>query len=279
MGQSANIGLPIIAEISFFAAKLPRTFSFPGLTGHSGGMGSTFTFTRRAKVIPVTTESNLDWRDRRIEGIVLDLDGTLTNSIELYFKAFQETGLQFGLTFEREAVLEPLAEGKAPWDRAFPEDLPDRDEKIREFRAASRKGFIKAFKQVRPFAGVDAMLATLTERGLKLGLVTDSTVEALKVLDDHLLAHYFSVMVSQNDGVPRKPEPYGVIRCLKKMGVRPFNAVTVGDALLDIWAGQRAGTLTVGVLTGLATRRQFQEENTTAIVDQVTDILSLWDFD
>ncbi len=226
----------------------------------------------------MTTESDLNWRDRRIDGVILDLDGTLTNSIDLYFEVFQETGLQFGLMFEREEVLAPLAEGKPPWEQTFPQDIEDRQAKIRQFKAAAGKGFVKAFKEVRPYTGVDEMLAVLRNRGLKLGVVTDSNAEALKVLDDYSLADYFAAMVCQDDGVPRKPDPYGIIRCLKKMGVRPFNAVTVGDALLDVWAGQRAGTLTVGVLTGLATQWQFLEERATAIVDRVTDVLSLWDF-
>lgn len=227
----------------------------------------------------MTAESDLYWRGRRIDGVILDLDGTLTDSIDVYFRAFQETGREFGITFDRESVLRPLAEGEAPWNRAVLDDPTDAEEKMRQFKREARKRFTRTLDQVRPLHGVDGVLAALTARGLKLGVVTDSPAVSFKVLDDYSLSHYFSAMISQNDGVPRKPEPDGIILCLQAMGVSPSNAVTVGDSLLDIWAGRRAGTLTVGVLTGLATRSQFMKADPTAVVERVTDVLSLWGLD
>ena len=227
----------------------------------------------------MTAESEVLWRDRRIDGVILDLDGTLTNSIDIYFRVFQETGRQFGLIFDRESVLEPLAEGKSLWDLINSDNPEDPEDKVGQFKREVRTRVPMALDQVRPLTGVDEVLDALTARGVKLGVVTDAIAPALEVLDTYSLSDYFSAMISLDDGLPRKPEPYGIIRCLKQMGVRPFNAVTVGDALLDVWAGQRAGTLTVGVLTGLASRRQLMEESPTAVVECVTDIMSLWGLD
>lgn len=52
-----------------------------------------------------------------------------------------------------------------------------------------------------------------------------------------------------------KPEPTTLHMALHKLGVQPQDAVMVGDRLdTDILAGQRAGVLTVLVLTGVSTR-------------------------
>lgn len=52
-----------------------------------------------------------------------------------------------------------------------------------------------------------------------------------------------------------KPQPTTLLMALQKLGVEPQDAVMVGDRLdTDIMAGQRAGMLTVLVLTGVSTR-------------------------
>jgi 4-nitrophenyl phosphatase len=52
-----------------------------------------------------------------------------------------------------------------------------------------------------------------------------------------------------------KPEPVSLLEALDRMGVAPADGVMVGDRLdTDIVAGQRAGMLTVLVLTGVSTR-------------------------
>lgn len=55
-----------------------------------------------------------------------------------------------------------------------------------------------------------------------------------------------------------KPEPVMLLMALERMGVAPHDAVMVGDRLdTDILAGQRAGMLTLLVLTGVSTREEI----------------------
>jgi HAD superfamily hydrolase (TIGR01509 family) len=119
---------------------------------------------------------------------------------------------------------------------------------------------------------VEQVLAELHSRGLKIGLVTDSPATSLDPLQSEEIIQYFSAMVTIDDGIPKKPEPDGLIECLCRMDTRAENAVFVGDALIDIRAGKKAGTLTIGVLTGLANRRQFESECPTALVEDVTQV-------
>jgi phosphoglycolate phosphatase-like HAD superfamily hydrolase len=87
--------------------------------------------------------------------------------------------------------------------------------------------------------------------------------------------HYFSGIITRDDGFPRKPAPEGLLQCVKAMGVPPEHAVIVGDTLLDVRAGKMAGTLTVGVLTGLAGRELLEAQNPTAVVDDAHAFLAL----
>lgn len=220
----------------------------------------------------MNSDSGILWCERTVKGVVFDLDGTLTNSIQIYHEVFCEIAARLGIRMTRDELFTPLAEGMNPWRRAFPKEMPNREEKIREFKRVAHPSFAEALKQVRPYPGVDRVLSELHSRGLKIGLVTDSSKASLEPLRSGALTHYFSAMVTIDDGVPKKPEPDGLIECLHRMDIPAENAVFVGDALIDVRAGKEAGTLTIGVLTGLANRRQFEAESPTALVDDVTQV-------
>jgi AHBA synthesis associated protein len=220
------------------------------------------------------------WHGREIEGVVFDLDGTLTDSVQVYYEVFREASRQVGVRMEKEDIFGPLAEGLEPWNRAFPPEMPDREGTMQAFRRAMRPAFIDALQRVRPLPGVEEMLRVLQENGMKLGVVTDSSVGSLLPLRNYELLKYFSAVITRDDGFPRKPEPSGLLECLKRMAVDPGHAILVGDTLMDMRAGKQAGTLTVGVLTGLATRCQLKTMDPTALLDDVTrfpEVLSLTD--
>jgi len=221
-------------------------------------------------------KEGIDWEGRTLKGVVFDLDGTLTNSIEVYFEVFREVTGRVGIHVRREDVFGPLAEGRQFWDQAIPSDLPDRDERIEEAKRLMRPVFLKALHRVRPVPGAEAVLVALKKRGMVLGLVTDSRLSSIEALHAHDLSRFFKAMVTRDDGFPRKPDPAGILECLKQMGIDPSNAVTIGDTLLDIRAGKSAGTLTVGLLSGLASRGQLEGEAPTAILEDVTQIRSIF---
>ncbi len=73
------------------------------------------------------------WSGWEIEGIIFDVDGTTTNSIEAYFEVFSEVSARFGVQIRKENVLEPMATRSLIGDRIIPDDLPGRNEKIKQF--------------------------------------------------------------------------------------------------------------------------------------------------
>jgi len=49
----------------------------------------------------------------------------------------------------------------------------------------------------------------------------------------------------------------------------------VGDTTVDILAGKRAGTQTVGVLCGFGERRELEQTGANAIIEHTTDVEAL----
>ena len=65
------------------------------------------------------------------------------------------------------------------------------------------------------------------------------------------------ISIGREDTKP-KPHPDGIHFLLKKLDVRPENAVMIGDFIWDILAGRNAGLLTILVL--LEHSFPYQEE-------------------
>jgi phosphoglycolate phosphatase-like HAD superfamily hydrolase len=81
--------------------------------------------------------------------------------------------------------------------------------------------------------------------------------------------------MTREDGFPLKPEPDGILECLRRMNVHATHAIAIGDTPLDIRAGKAAGTLTIGVLSGIGNQVQLEAEAPTAIIKDISQLLSL----
>jgi HAD superfamily hydrolase (TIGR01509 family) len=219
--------------------------------------------------------SGISWANRRIEGIVFDVDGTLTDSIGAYYEVFREVTAQFGIQIRKEDVVEPMAAGSLIWDRILPRDVSGRDEKIKEFMKVISQVYEGIFQHVRPFDGLESVLKGLGERGIRLGVLTSAKKAAVRPLYHHALSQYFVAIITRDDGFPLKPAPDGILECLRRMEVSPDHAIIVGDSPLDIRAGKTAGLLTIGVLSGVGSQTQLEAEAPTAIIKHVSQLLPL----
>ncbi len=215
------------------------------------------------------------WRGRSIRGIIFDVDGTLTDSIESYYEVFRQAMEKIGVPVSRQEVLNPMAFGLPVWDWAIPRDLENREEKVRKCKKLIPEIFAAVFSHVRPFAGVEGVLQKLTDRGIRLGVATSSWMSAVQPLHAHSLGRYFRAFVTREDGFSLKPAPDSILECLRKLAVDPAAAIAVGDTPLDIRAGRAAGTLTAGVLSGIGTREQLEAESPSMILEGVGQIVSV----
>ncbi len=211
--------------------------------------------------------------DREVEGIVFDLDGTLIDSINAYFEVFRDAVAHVGIIVNREDVLDPMVTGSLIWDRAVPFGISNREEKIAKCMSVIPQIFAEAIKKVKVFPGVESVLRTLLGRNLKLGLVTNSRRPALYPIEEQKITHYFESIITSEDGFPQKPSPLALLECLRRLSVKPRNALSVGDSPLDIRAGNLAETLTIGVLSGIGNLQQLESERPIAVLSDINEIL------
>lgn len=212
---------------------------------------------------------------KEVNAIIFDMDGTLSDSIDTYLYIVSKAATSVGLKFSREEVLASLANQTYIWSGLLSDD-PSRHEGItKKMATVMMEIYTDVIQRVKVFPNLGQALKRLKDYNIKMGVVTGSPRLSLTPLYNSKLEHYFQTMISRDDGYPGKPAPDSMIACLKQMDTESGRAIVVGDTPVDIIAGKKCVALTIGVLTGVATREMLEKETPTAIVNWVGDIPAL----
>lgn len=206
--------------------------------------------------------------------LLFDLDGTLLDSTELL------------LTGYKHAVREHLGRETtdAEWMPHFGRPLRDQmaafsEEKADEMTATYRRFYGKNHEaMLRLYPGVGEMIATLHERGYRMGVVTSKATRfAVRGLQVFGLQAFFEVVVGEDDVAAHKPDPEAVLLALSRMRAGAQDAMMIGDSPWDVQAGRAAGCQTAAVLWGPFSRDTLLPESPNIFIERPGDLLSLLD--
>jgi HAD superfamily hydrolase (TIGR01509 family) len=120
-------------------------------------------------------------------------------------------------------------------------------------------------------------LELLQGAGVRLGIVTGSRSSSLESLDESGLTA-FDAIITCRDVARRKPDPEGLLKCAAQLGIKPSEAVYVGDTPLDIQAAHAAGMAAVAVLTGAGDSASLSAAGADCIISsvgQLAEVLEL----
>lgn len=110
------------------------------------------------------------------------------------------------------------------------------------------KSLLEAELEKLPY--LDEVLDELKEKGYKLGIITNTVVSREEHVREALIRigveRYFDVVVTSVDVGHDKPDVRIFLEALSRIGVRPQEAIMVGNRISkDIVGGNRAGMKTV----------------------------------
>ena len=106
-----------------------------------------------------------------------------------------------------------------------------------------------------PVGDLQATMAALKAFGLRLGIATnDNEAPARANVAQAGIVDVFDMILGADSGFGGKPATGQLDQFCALTGLAPANCLMVGDSLHDLHAGQAAGMIPVGVLTGPATR-------------------------
>lgn len=122
------------------------------------------------------------------------------------------------------------------------------------------------------FPGVPPMLDALEAAGLLLAVATGKSRRGLDhVLAQSSLAGRFHATRTVDEAFS-KPHPQMLLDILDELGVRPAEALVVGDTTYDLDMASQAGAAAVAVLSGTHTREELARSHPLAFLDRVVEL-------
>lgn len=206
--------------------------------------------------------------------VLFDMDGTLLDSLSDMHDAVNHILAENGWAARsREEIRAFVGNGaRKLMERAIPETLaPQRFEKV----LADYKDWYQAHNCVKtqPYPGISHVLAELEARGVKTAVVSNKPDATTKALAEK----FFPGMpaLGQRDGVDPKPSPALVAQALSDLGVRPENAVYVGDSEVDVATARNAGLPLIAVSWGFRGREKLEIAGAEHIADTAPQLLKM----
>lgn len=120
------------------------------------------------------------------------------------------------------------------------------------------------------------LIETLTKfraEGIRMGIVTFQRIERLRRrLEAWNLSQYFLSLVTPDDMPEFKPSPLPFNRAAREMGVTPGECLVVGDELVDVIGGKKAGMFTVGLPNGFFPADQLLKAGADTTILSIADL-------
>lgn len=208
--------------------------------------------------------------------VILDLDGTLLDTVTLHAEAFTEAFREIGVPVPADRVALEVGKGG---DRVVPALLgaacDDRHgERLRERHGELYRKRIESGVRVLP--GVHGLLSRLRQRGIATAVATASKEEDLDAVLDaaRLPLHELVDIIVTNADVERsKPAPDAVQAAVHKLGLAPTQCVMIGDTRWDVRTAKRAGVAALGVCTGPHDADELRHEGARAAYPDLAALL------
>lgn len=202
--------------------------------------------------------------------ILFDLDGTLVDSSQGIFKAFNHSFRQLGLP--ELANQDMISFVGPPLEVTFASLCQDQEEiakAIEHFRDYYNQFGVH---QVEVYPHIPELLQGLIDKGHKLYVTTSKHESMAKLmLQEQGLATFFNNIYGS---IENRYHKIDVIKaCLKTEKIPLEQATIVGDTKFDMIGGQEAGIKTIGVTWGFGTENQLRLAGANAIYHHPLEIL------
>ncbi|WP_068775967.1 HAD family hydrolase [Paenibacillus sp. FJAT-26967] len=180
-----------------------------------------------------------------IKAVLFDFDGTLADTLPLSFAAFRSVFLNYE---NRQMSNEDIIHTFGPTEEGIIE-LHISDKKsvktaIEHYYEVFEKDFDQSVNQPQ---AIMELIEELTRSGIKLGIITGKSRRCLDICSVKLgLEGKFVLSITGDDVVKAKPDPEGILKAIRQMGLTKEEVIFVGDSNADMTAGKLAGVVTIG---------------------------------
>ena len=200
--------------------------------------------------------------------LVLDVDGTLLDTVYLHVIAWWEAFMDAGHQVSGFDIHRAIGRGS---DDLVETLLGESDERIVKGHA---ENWAPRREKCIPFHHVPDLIRTCAGRGVQVVYCTSGAPEDIedfrrKIGCDDVV----SAVVNSGDVDKSKPAPDIVVAALEAVGVEPRNAVMLGDTVYDVRAAAAAGVECIGLMCGGIGERELTEAGAVAVYGNPSELL------
>ncbi len=211
--------------------------------------------------------------------VILDLDGTLLDTLEDITDSVNHTLTQFGYPARTlEEIRRFVGNGAVKLlERALPRTVsPERFEAF--YHAYDAYYTAHQQEKTRPYDGAAELLQALRARGLYTAVLSNKQDNAVRPLCAHFFPDLLDVATGPTADRRTKPAPDGVFYIARTLGVNLHEILYAGDSEADVQTGLNAGVKTVAALWGFRDRETLCCSGARLFADRPEDILNHIDF-
>lgn len=186
-----------------------------------------------------------------IRAVLFDVDGTLLDSNDAHAHAWLDALRGHGKDVPYERIRALIGMGSDHLLRELADIDADSPEgrRLVERRSAVFKAHY--LPDLGPLPGARMLVDRVRSRGLRCVVVTSSSAaEIADLLRAAAVADLVDVIVSADDADRSKPSPDLVEVALERLGLRPDEAILVGDTPYDVIAAKEAGVACIALRSG-----------------------------
>lgn len=204
----------------------------------------------------------------RPAALVLDVDGTLLDTVYLHVLAWWESFLAVGYEVSCVDIHRAIGRGSADVVETL---VGTADQRVVDGHS---ERWAPLRERCLPFHDVSELIRAAAGRGLQVVYCTSGSEEDTadfrrKIGCDDVVA----AVVNAGDVPQSKPAPDIVHAALDAVGVAPERAVMVGDTVYDVRAAAAAGVACIGVMCGGIGERELQEAGAVAVYGNPSALL------
>jgi phosphoglycolate phosphatase len=212
-----------------------------------------------------------------IEAVIIDLDGTMLDTVPDFELALNAMRASFGLAPIDQAIITPLV-GKG--SEKLIRDVLARDfdgaridAVFDDAMAAYQRHYLAINgERSRLYDGVLAGLDALRALGLRLACVTNKPIAfTTPLLAQKGLAPYFELVYGGDSLARKKPDPLPMQQVCRDFGLAPGQVVAIGDSSNDAEAARAAGCFVLSVPYGYNHGRPVQDIDSDGIVNSLLE--------
>ncbi len=170
-----------------------------------------------------------------IREIIYDFDGTISDTYPVFARALVKLLANCGVEYSYEQAYADLKITVGHALSKHPEIGEHPNRKFHEVHLAMSK------EEQQPIKNALEILRYAVEKGGRNYIYTHSGPEVKYLLGKWGMMPYITDIIDSSYKIPRKPAPDGVLILIENNGIKPEEAIIVGDRDIDLLSGKNAG--------------------------------------